>query len=288
MKSALFAIAAALPGMIPGIANAHAVECAMGRTGCPGFKPAVVAGTRAARVAHPKQAKIRSVARSKSAATGARANTAAKRVEASCAYHRGGCRPDRAHLPGGRSRANSGASILIAESPVTFVSNLGDGVLAAMRNADTTTAQQWRFRQVYRQYFDTEASARAALGSYWQQATEQQRQEFVNRYEDYVVITYSLPLGQIDPQSFKVLGSQPDQEGVIVRSRIDGVVPLRVDWRLNPTAVGYKVTNVIVDGIDMARLQRSEMLSVIQRNSGQVQPLLAALREKNASNGIIR
>ena len=82
----------------------------------------------------------------------------------------------------------------------------------------TAAAQQWRFRQLYRQYFDTEACARAALGPYWQQATTEQRQEFINRYEDYVVITYSLPLGQIEAQSFTVLGSQSDQDGVIVMS----------------------------------------------------------------------
>jgi ABC-type transporter MlaC component len=52
--------------------------------------------------------------------------------------------------------------------------------------------------------------------------------------------------------------------------------------------MGYKVTNVIASGIDMARLQRSDLVSVIQRNSGLVQALLAALREKNASNGIVR
>ncbi len=180
------------------------------------------------------------------------------------------------------------ASTLITESPVSFVSNLENRAIAAMRNGDTAAAQQWRFRQLYRQYFDTEAGARAALGPYWQQATAQQQQEFINRYEDYVVVTYSLPLGQIGAQSFKVLGSQPDQEGVIVMSQINGVVPLEIDWRLNPTAVGYKVTNVIVNGIDMAKLQRSDIVSVIQRNSGQMQLLLVALREKNASNGVTR
>jgi hypothetical protein len=38
----------------------------------------------------------------------------------------------------------------------------------------------------------------------------------------------------------------------------------------------------------MASLQHSELVSVIQRNSGQMQALLAALREKNSSNGILR
>ena len=50
---------------------------------------------------------------------------------------------------------------------------------------------------------------------------------------------------------------------------------------------GYKVTNVIVSGIDMASMQRSDLVSV-QRNSEQMQALLVGLREKNASNGILR
>jgi ABC-type transporter MlaC component len=287
MKSRLFVVAAVFPAMIAGIATAYAVECARGGAGCPGFKPAVVARTPALAVAHPSRARIRSIARVKLAATAARGNTVTKRGGTNCASHSGVCRRDRAPLFAGRGRVDPDATAIIAESPVSFVSNLGDRAIAAMRNGDTA-AQQWRFRQLYRQYFDTEACARAALGPYWQYATAQQRQEFIDRYEDYVVFAYSLPLGQLGVQSVKVIGSQRDRAGVIVMSRIDGVVPLYVDWRLNPTTVGYKVTDVIVSGIDMAKLQRSDMISVIQHNSGQMQPLLAVLRDKNASNGITR
>jgi ABC-type transporter MlaC component len=85
-----------------------------------------------------------------------------------------------------------------------------------------------------------------------------------------------------------VLGSQPNEEGVIVTSRINGIVPIEVDWQLNQTNNGYKVTNLFVGGINMATLQRSDLISVVQRNSGQVQALLVAMREKNASNGILR
>jgi hypothetical protein len=45
---------------------------------------------------------------------------------------------------------------------------------------------------------------------------------------------------------------------------------------------------LIVSGINMASMQRSDLVSVIQRNSGQMQGLLVALREKNASNDILR
>jgi ABC-type transporter MlaC component len=56
-----------------------------------------------------------------------------------------------------------------------------------------------------------------------------------NRHEDYVVIVYSPLLGRLSGESITVLGSQPNEEGVIVTSRINGVVPIAVDWQLNPT-----------------------------------------------------
>lgn len=88
-----------------------------------------------------------------------------------------------------------------------------------------------------------------------------------------------------------MLGSERDNAGVIVKSlmnRPDGAVPIEFDWQLRPTSIGYRVTNVIVSGIHMASMQRFDLVSVIGRNGGQIQVLLAALREKNASNGVFR
>jgi phospholipid transport system substrate-binding protein len=177
-------------------------------------------------------------------------------------------------------------SLAAANEPANFVNDLGTRALAAMRNEDTAAVQE-QFRQLFRRYFDTEACARSALGPHWQNATAQQRQEYAHRYEDYIVIVYSTLLGHLHGENFTVLGSRPSEEGVIVASRVSGIVSIEVDWLLNPTNNGYKVTNLFVGGIDMASMQRSDLVSVVQRNSGQVRALLVALREKNASNGIL-
>jgi phospholipid transport system substrate-binding protein len=182
-------------------------------------------------------------------------------------------------------------SLAATDYPPSLVNDLGTRALAAMRNGDTAVARQGLFRQLFRKYFDAEACARSALGPHWQNATAQQRQEYVNRYEDYIVIVYSTFFGHLDgSESFTVLGSKSDDEGVTVTSRMDLIngSSIRVDWTLNPTNNGYKVTNLIVDGINMASMQHSDVVSVIQRNSGHMPALLVALREKNASNGILR
>jgi phospholipid transport system substrate-binding protein len=185
---------------------------------------------------------------------------------------------------GGAPRA-----LAAAVDPTSFVSDLASRALAPMPNEDTAVKQE-RFRQLFRQYFDVEACARAALGLYWLKATALQRQEFVGLYEDYVVIAYSTAFRALGGESFKVLGSQPDKGRVIVTSRIEinDAAPIRLDWHLNPTNYGYKVTDLIVNGISMASAQHSDLVSVIQRNNGRMPALLVALREKNASNGVVR
>ena len=181
-------------------------------------------------------------------------------------------------------------SLAATDDPASFVSDLASRALAAVPNEDTAAARQGRFRQLFRQYFDVEACARSALGPYWLKATALQRQEFVGLYEDYVVIGYSTALRALGGQSFEVLGSQPDKDKIIVTSRIqiNGAAPIRIDWQLNPTNHGYKGTDLIVNGISMASTQHSDVVSVVQRNNGQVPALLVALREKNSGNGIVR
>jgi ABC-type transporter MlaC component len=186
--------------------------------------------------------------------------------------------------------ADAPKSLAATNDPTSVVGDLWSRALAPMPNEDTAATRQDRFRQLFRQFFDVEACARTALGAYWLKATALQRQEFVELYEDYVVIAYSTALRSLGGESFKVLGSQPDKKKVIVTSRIEinGAAPVRVDWHLNPTNDGYKVTDLIVNGISMASAQHSDLVSVIQRNNGRLPALLVAMREKNASNGILR
>jgi phospholipid transport system substrate-binding protein len=62
-------------------------------------------------------------------------------------------------------------SLAAATDPASFVGDLGSRAIAAIRNGDTAAAKQERFRQLFRQYFDVEACARFALGTYWRTAT---------------------------------------------------------------------------------------------------------------------
>jgi phospholipid transport system substrate-binding protein len=90
--------------------------------------------------------------------------------------------------------------------PASIVGDLGGRAISVLQNGDTAAAKQEQFRQLFRQYFDVEACARFALGTYWRTTTTLQRQEFVELYEDYVVVSYSTALRALGGRKFRGAG----------------------------------------------------------------------------------
>jgi phospholipid transport system substrate-binding protein len=171
-------------------------------------------------------------------------------------------------------------------SPAEFVRTLGDEALQVIR-ADTTPAQKEKFfHQLLQQDFDLPGIAQFALGPYWRVANETERQEFRRLFEDYIVRVYSQRFAQYHGEALKVTSSRSDPEGAVVTSEIvrpEGGPPIKVDWRLGTRDGLYKISDVIIDGVSMRASERSQFASVIQRSGGQVQGLLATMRENAAS-----
>ena len=140
-----------------------------------------------------------------------------------------------------------------------------------------------RFRQLYLADFDGPGIARFVLGRYWRNASEQEPQEFLKLFEDYVVFVYGTRLSNFSGETFKLRGSRTDASGTIVSADIispNGDAPIKVDWRLITDHGSFKINDVIIEGISMLVTQRSEFASVIQRHGGQVGELLAMMRER--------
>jgi phospholipid transport system substrate-binding protein len=172
-----------------------------------------------------------------------------------------------------------------AADPAAMISNLGTQALQVLGKDATQSQRVARFRELLRDDFDVPVIARFVLGRYWNVATEEQRAEFTKLFEDYIAIAYATRLAEYSGEQFKVISSRPDGDGAIVSSQIlrpAGAAPIKVDWRLVGRGGVYKISDVSVDGISMAVTERSEFASVIQHNGGQVQSLIAMLRDRTA------
>jgi phospholipid transport system substrate-binding protein len=178
------------------------------------------------------------------------------------------------------------AILAAAADPAAVINNLGNRALEVLGKNATPAQRVARFHQLFREDFDVPGIARFVLGRYWKTATAEQQEEFIKLFEDYIALVYSSQLSAYSGETLKVTGSRADPEGAIVASEIirpTGAPPVKVDWHLADQNGTYKIRDVAVDGISMAVTQRSEFASVIQRNGGQVQGLIAMLREKTGN-----
>ena len=167
--------------------------------------------------------------------------------------------------------------------PVAFMSQVLANAAKIIKNKADPVERRIQFSQLFHDDFDALGIARFVSGRYWRTASQEDQQEFLSLFDDYVVFVYTARLGDFGGATFTILGSRSDDDGAIVSTAVSSpgsTSPLKIDWRLVAHNGAYKISDVIVEGISMSITQRSEFASVIQRNGGQVQGLIAMLREK--------
>ena len=167
-----------------------------------------------------------------------------------------------------------------------FMSRLWANARDALNQKADPALRRARFTQLFHEDFDGPGIARFVVGGYWRTASQEEQQEFVRLFEDYVVFVYTTRLSDFGGERFNIRGSRSDGDGVIVSTAIFGpgnTSPVNVDWRLVTDNGAYKISDVIVEGISMGVTQRSEFASVVQRNGGQLRGLIALMKEKTVN-----
>jgi phospholipid transport system substrate-binding protein len=170
----------------------------------------------------------------------------------------------------------------VAADPSLFMSEMWTRAVEILGKKAPQTERLARFRELFQADFDGPGIARFVLGRYWRSASEDERQEFLRLFEDYVVFVYGTRFSSLSGETLKMRGSRAEERGVIVSSEIisPGEAPVKVDWRLITDGGVFKISDVVIEGISMMVTQRSEFASVIQRHGGQVSGLLSLMREK--------
>lgn len=168
-----------------------------------------------------------------------------------------------------------------AQDARAFVATLGEQAIQVLGPGVPEAQRQARFRELFRNDFDLPGISKFVLGRYWNTATPQQQQDFLGLFQEYLVRAYSARLGAYGGEPFRVTGERPNGEETVVTSEIVRSTGSRiaVDWYL----IGhgpYKITDVYVAGVSMKVTQRDEFASVIQRNGGRLDGLIAQLRQK--------
>lgn len=166
-----------------------------------------------------------------------------------------------------------------------FIQSLGDKAVSILANKKISAQERNdQFRNMLRESFDLNTIARFVIGRSWLTATEPQRTEYMSLFESLVVKTYSDRFALYTGEGFKVRSTTPEGEkDFVVSSDIthpDGTPPTSVVWRVRQKGDKMGIIDVVVEGVSMSVTQRQEYSSVIQRNGGDIEGLLALMRER--------
>ena len=169
-----------------------------------------------------------------------------------------------------------------AEDAQSLVSDFGNKTISLIQDAQVAPADRERqFRALIDRYFDMPAIASFVLARFWNGIGDTERAEFISALEGHIAHAYIGRFKNYAGESFAVKPGGAQKGATIVPSLIvhpDGTPPLSVDWTVQDSPMGLRIRDVSISGVSMAVTYRDEFSSVVQRNSGQVGPLIAALR----------
>jgi phospholipid transport system substrate-binding protein len=167
-----------------------------------------------------------------------------------------------------------------------FIEALGDRAILQLADDGISDGErESRFRALLRDSFDVTRISRFVLGRYARKTSEAQMAEFRQLYEDVAVLTYAHLFASYAGQGFTVkreVGA-PGDRYMLVLTEIqpgDSKPPVKLDWQVKVSGDNYAVVDIRVEGASMAITQREEFTSVLDRNGGDIDDLLAQLRAK--------
>lgn len=167
----------------------------------------------------------------------------------------------------------------MAADPSQIVQNTAQQVIEIVKTK-TGAARQAAILGVLQTNFDMPAMARAALGTHWNTATEQERARFLKAVATAEAKAYSERFGQYGGQTLTIGKVTPRKDAVIVDSRLNQTSgqPIKLEWEVR----GDLITDVKVEGVSMVMTRRSDFNSYIQNHGGKVEPLVSELEARAA------
>lgn len=166
-----------------------------------------------------------------------------------------------------------------------FVDKVGGTALAVLKDESLSQEQQVaQLNTLFSQSVDIPYVAKFVLGRYWRTATPEQQAKYLAAYEPFLIKNYVSRVARYSGQTYTLGTARPTDDGAIVGMTLhtpDGSAPdVIVNYRLSKTPQGYKVIDILVEGVSLLNTQRSEFASVVA-NKG-LDYLISALEKRAA------
>jgi phospholipid transport system substrate-binding protein len=181
-----------------------------------------------------------------------------------------------------------GISLAQDLGPEELVKKMTDDVLAAIKSDKQLAAgdRQKAIKLAEEKilpHVDFEEATRLAVGRGWAKASPEQKKQLVSEFRNMLVRTYSNAIGGYEGQTMKVMPvrMKPGDTDVTVHNQFirPGGKPVLLDYSMRKTDAGWKIYDIVVEGVSLVLTYRSEFDAVVKQEG--IDGLIKRLSQKN-------
>jgi phospholipid transport system substrate-binding protein len=166
-----------------------------------------------------------------------------------------------------------------------FIQAQGKALVAVLDSDAPLPEKRTEVARILREAVDVRGVGQFVLGRHWRTASEAQRNQFLELFEETLVRNLSARFGELQGVTFEVGRAQPrGEEGVSVATTVNrpGQPPVLLDWLVSEASGRPLIVDLVAEGTSLRITQRSEYSAVIQRGGGRLESLLEAMRRQLA------
>jgi len=134
-------------------------------------------------------------------------------------------------------------------------------------------------------HVDFEESTRLAVGRAWAKATPEQKKKLTQEFRNMLVRTYSNAIQPYEGQQMKVMPvrMKPGDTEATVQNQFTrgGAQPVKIDYSMRKTDAGWKIYDIVVEGVSLVLTYRSEFDAVVKQEG--IDGLIKRLAQKNTA-----
>jgi phospholipid transport system substrate-binding protein len=154
-----------------------------------------------------------------------------------------------------------------------YIESIGSQTITIISNPKLDKAgKQARLEGIFAANVDIPWVGKFVMGRFWKIATEDQKKRYLNEYQSFLLTHYAGRFSEYSSGSFKITGTHEDSENeytvnMEMQAQEANGAPILVDYRVRKGNGGFKVFDVIIEGVSLITTQRSEF-SALLNNKG--------------------
>jgi phospholipid transport system substrate-binding protein len=175
------------------------------------------------------------------------------------------------------------------EDPQQMVRETGERILSEVtaRKADLEADSALIYplvEDLVLPHFDFRRMSQSALGRYWRDASDAQKEAVTNEFRELLVRTYATALLGYTGQTIQYLPVQyrRDDDKVTIPTRLaasSDAPPIPINYRLRRDDAKWLVYDVVIDGVSLVATYRSQFAAQVRRSG--IDGLIGVLAKMN-------